>query len=283
MNPDFSGRSHRLWFSEFGFPGFRSDSPERNFRPLFRRNIEIVKFQIPDTFRRNGGFTVHFARNTGKGNIFQYRPAGTFQRDRKFRTDPEIPEIEPLDPPQPDPSVAADPDRIFFRDDVEIVEGNIADLHIARAVFPEVPERMLAVDPGTRSAEHDIAERTVADRVVAGTSQPDPLTAAVKNAVRHRHLFADDRSFGVFPDRTQDQAVIAGVENTVADQNTAAAVDIDPVVVADLLASADPDPGDPDVFAAGKPERPVRRIDKGNSLEQKIPATEELDHSRTRP
>ena len=271
------------FISEFGFPGFRSDSPERNFRPLFRRNIEIVKFQIPDTFRRNGGFTVHFARNTGKGNIFQYRPAGTFQRDRKFRTDPEIPEIEPLDPPQPDPSVAADPDRIFFRDDVEIVEGNIADLHIARAVFPEVPERMLAVDPGTRSAEHDIAERTVADRVVAGTSQPDPLTAAVKNAVRHRHLFADDRSFGVFPDRTQDQAVIAGAENTVTDQNTAAAVDIDPVVVADLLASADPDPGDPDVFAAGKPERPVRRIDKGNSLEQKIPATEELDHSRTRP
>ena len=165
--------------------------------------------------------------------------------------------MQPLDPPQLNSRIAADPDGIFFRNDIEIVEGNIADLHIARAVFPKIPEWMLAVDPGTRSAENDIAEGTVADRIVAGTSQPNPLTTAVKNTVRHRYLFADDRSFSVFPDRTQNQTVIACAENTVADQNTAASVDIDPVIIADLLASSDPDPGDPDVRAIGKPERPV--------------------------
>ena len=129
---------------------------------------------------------------------------------------------------------------------------------------------LFTVDPIAAAGDRQIAEYTMTDRVVTGTSDADPLTVAVKSTVRHGDVFADRGFLLVVTERTDHDAVVTGPDRTVADMDPAASVQVDPVVIDHLLASGDGDSIDLHIVAFGEQHAPTRRVDHGNIFDKHI-------------
>ena len=102
----------------------------------------------------------------------------------------------------------ADTDWITAAVNIEIIETDVVNIEIAGTVFAEITERHFAMDTGTCSFENNIVERTVADGVIARTSETDTVAAAVEYTVGYSNLFANGRNRAIMTDCTQDETVI---------------------------------------------------------------------------
>lgn len=205
------------------------------------------------------------------------------QRYRKTGIDLKIAELNPAYSPQGDSVFAEKTDRIAARNDVEIPEGQIADVNISGAFSAEIGIRMRTQNRRTVSPECYAAEPAVPDCVIAGTTNADALTGAVQQTVGHGNIFTDGRNVFIPADRTENQTVISGSENTVTDHNIAAAVNINSVIIDHLLTAADGNAADEHIFTGSQPAGPPRRVNQRNILNPHIAAAAELNKPGTRP
>ena len=223
-------------------------------------------------------------RDLAEPDLFDRRFRIPLQQDRLLRTDPEIGKGHAPDVFQLHPGLHTDPDRTALRLNDKITENYVTQIHepAVLPLFGEITDRIIDVDPVAASAERDIAEGAAADRIIAGTADPDPLTPAVQHTVGDRDIFADRMIILEFADRADYDTVIASPEETVADRDSFAADDVQTIIVDHLLTAGHADPVYMDIFAVQQKEGPAGRIREGDILELDILAVEELYHARTR-
>ncbi|OPZ89629.1 MAG: hypothetical protein BWY73_01466 [candidate division TA06 bacterium ADurb.Bin417] len=133
------------------------------------------------------------------------------------------------------------------------------------------------VEPGPAVLDDQSRDEAIAD-FAGADAHPDRVAGRTQDAVAHHDILAGQgvgaERPGVRPD---GQAVVAGVDQAVGDQDVPAAVDVDPVAVGCLRRVFDPEAVDPDIPAAVEKESPIRRVEQGNALHPDPVGTAEVD------
>ena len=158
--------------------------------------------------------------------------------------------------------------------DLQIIEGNIADFDAPGRIFGKV-----GTDRDGRAAmmEYEIGYRHVPDDPVPD-SDPDPVGAGVQHAVGDGDEFTRSLPFQSFNVSAQRDAVVAAVDDAVADGDAAAAVDVDPVRLVAALVVQDAQSTDLDIFAPVNEAGPVRRVVELDITDPDVSGFADVDH-----
>ena len=219
MPPDRKKITGPVRYSELCFPGFSRRPDKFHLFAGLCRYPEIIQSKAADITGLDGCVLTDYAAEIPQGNIFKNGFMISAQRYRKTGIDLKITELNPAYSPQGDSVFAEKTDRITARNDVKIPERQIADVNISGTFSAEIGIRMRTQNRRTVSPECYAAEPAVPDRVIAGTTDADALTGAVQQTVGHGNIFTDGRNIFIPADRAENQTVISGSENTVADHN----------------------------------------------------------------
>ena len=147
----------------------------------------------------------------------------------------------------------------------------------------EITDGVVQIDADVPAADDQVAEAAAADFVVAGTAEPHPLTGALQHAVGHDHILR--QAFGVplpGPPGPDDQRIVAGRDETVADRNPFPAEEVQSVVVDHAGIAVDAKSGNRDILAFDQPGGPAGGVEKGHPFEPDVPAVNQLQQARTR-
>ena len=108
------------------------------------------------------------------------------------------------------------------------------------------------------SPENNMAETAVPDRIIAGTSHSNSLTAAVQKTIRHHNILAYTFRLRQSPDCPENQTDVSCTECTVTYCYAPASVNINSIVIDHLLASCNVHMADTNIFTGNLGEERLK-------------------------